>query len=237
MKKILAYLLAPVLAVALWSCDKSTEGVTFITYYPTLEVLGEPTVVVNLGESYADEGCYAELNGEDVSSEVIATSNVDYNKVGAYSISYVIYNDDGFSTTASRTVYVVDPDNIATLYWGESMAGTRHYYDALIYITDNGDGTYHLDDLMGGFQFAGLNPGFEPTYDFHAEVDFALNADNTVTLTSEVGSWYFGNLPPEEDPVILGLTSGSYDPATRTFTLNVDYGGTPMTVILRAISK
>lgn len=233
MKKILAYLLVPVLAVALWSCDKSTEGLTRITYYPTLEILGEQSVIVNVGETYTDEGCYAELNGEDVSSEVQTSSNVDYNKVGVYSISYIIYNADGFSTTASRIVYVVDPDNIATLYWGESMAGTRHYYDALIYITDNGDGTYHLDDLMGGFQFAGLNPGFEPTYDFHAEVDFALNADNTVTLTSEVGSWYFG----DSGDVVLGLTSGSYDPATRTFTLNVDYGGTPMTVILRAISK
>ena len=89
----------------------------------------------------------------------------------------------------------------------------------------------HLDDLMGGFQFNGLNPGFEPTYDFHAEVDIRVNDDNSVELASEVGSWYFSG------SVALGLTSGSYDPATRTFTLNVDYGGTPMTVILSAISK
>ena len=119
MKKILAYLLMPVLAVALWSCDKSTEGLTRITYYPTLEVLGASTVIVNVGETYTDEGCYAELNGEDVSSEVMATSNVNYSTPGVYSISYIIYNADGFSTTASRTVYVVDPDNIATLYLGE----------------------------------------------------------------------------------------------------------------------
>ena len=233
MKKILAYLLMPVLAVAVWSSDKSTEGLTRITYYPTLEVLGESTVIVNVGENYADEGCYAELNGEDVSSEVIVTSNVNYSKPGVYSISYIIYNADGFSSTASRTVYVVDPDNIATLYLGESMTSTRHYYDALIYITDNGDGTYHLDDLMGGFQFNGLNPGFEPTYDFHAEVDFKINADNSISLTSEVGSWYFGDTGDVE----LGLTSGVYDAATRTFTLDVDYGGTPMTVILRAMTK
>ena len=113
------------------------------------------------------------------------------------------------------------------------MAGTKHYYDALIYITDNGDGTYHLDDLMGGFQFNGLNPGFEPTYDFHAEVDFQINADNSISLTSEVGSWYFG----DTGDVVLGLNGGSYDPATKTFTLDVDYGGTQMTVILRAITK
>ncbi|MCF2737862.1 DUF5011 domain-containing protein [Bacteroides caecigallinarum] len=233
MKKRLSYLVLFVLSVVLWSCEKTTEGLTRITYYPTLEILGESTVILNVGETYTDEGCYAELQGEDVSSEVIATSNVDNSKPGVYSISYIIYNADGFSTTASRTVYVVDPDNIATLYLGESMAGTRHYYDALIYITDNGDGTYHLDDLMGGFQFNGLNPGFEPTYDFHAEVDFKINADNSISLTSEVGSWYFG----DTGDVVLGLNSGSYDSATKTFTLDVDYGGTQMTVILRAITK
>lgn len=233
MKEKLSYLLVFVLTVALFGCDKSTEGLTRITYYPTLEVLGESTVILNVGETYTDEGCYAELNGEDVSSEVISTSNVDNTTPGAYSISYVIYNADGFSTTASRTVYVVDSENIATLYLGESMAGTIHYYDALIYITDNGDGTYHLDDLMGGFQFNGLNPGFEPTYDFHAEVDFKINDDNSISLTSEIGSWYFGDTGDVE----LSLTSGSYDAATKTFTLNVDYGGTEMTVILRAITK
>ena len=233
MKRIVAYLLVPALVVALWSCDKSTEGLTRVTYYPTLEVLGQSTVVVNVGETYADEGCYAELNGEDVSSEVKAASNVDYSRPGAYSISYIIYNADGFSTTASRTVYVVDDSSIATLYLGESMAGSRHYNGALIFITDNGDGTYHLDDLMGGLQFYGMNPGFEPSYDFHAEVDFRLNADNSVSLTSGIGSWYFG----DSGDIVLDLTGGSYDPATRTFTLNVDYGGTPLTVILRAITK
>lgn len=233
MKKILAYLLVPVLAVALWSCDKSTEGLTRITYYPTLEVLGEQTVVLNVGETYTDEGCYAELNGEDVSSEVIVSSNVDNTTPGIYSISYTVYNADGFSTTASRTVYVVNPNSIATIYIGESMVGSNHYTGAEIYITDNGDGTYHLDDIMGGFMFAGLNPGFEPAYDFHAEVDFALNADNSVTLTSEIGSWYFG----DTGDVVLGLNSGAYDPATRTFTLNLSYNGSPMTVILVALTK
>ena len=233
MKKILVYLLTFVLVMTLWSCDKSTEGLTRITYYPTLEILGDPVVTVNVVETYTDEGCYAELNGEDVSSEVIASSNVDYSTPGAYSISYIVYNADGFSVTASRTVYVVDPNNIATLYLGESMAGTKHYYDALIYITDNGDGTYHLDDLMGGFQFNGLNPGFEPTYDFHAEVDFQVNDDNSVSLVGEIGSWYFG----DTGDVVLGLTNGTYNPSTRTFTLDVDYGGTPMTVILRAMTK
>lgn len=233
MKKKLAYMMVFALALLVSSCDdESTAGMTRITYYPTVELLGSPAVVLNIGETYADEGCYAELNGEDVSSEVVVASGVNNSKVGIYSIRYSAYNEDGFSASASRTVYVVDPSSVATLYFGESQTATRHYYNAPIYITDNGDGTYQVDDLIGGFQFNGLNPGFEPAYDFHAEADIRIEADNTVTQVGETGSWYFG-----DSGTVVKLASGTFDPATRTFVLNVDYGGTPLTVTLRAITK
>lgn len=233
MKSKLLYLMVFSFAMWLSGCDdESTAGMTRITYYPTIELLGNTSVVLNLGESYADEGCYAELNGEDVSADVVVTSGVNANKVGIYSIVYASYNEDGFSATTSRTVYVVDPSSVATLYFGESQTATRHYYDAPIYITDNGDGTYLVDDLIGGFQFNGLNPGFEPTYDFHAEAVIRIADDNTVSQVGETGSWYFGDLG-----TVVKLTNGTFDPATRTFVLNVDYGGTPMVVTLRAITK
>ncbi|WP_418696336.1 DUF5011 domain-containing protein [Bacteroides sp.] len=234
MKSKLLYLMMFALAAfSLTGCDdESTAGMTRITYYPTIEVLGSPSVVLNLGESYADEGCYAELNGEDVSGEVVVRSGVNSNKVGIYSISYMAYNEDGFSASASRTVYVVDPTSVATLYFGESQTSTRHYYDAPIYITDNGDGTYLVDDLIGGFQFNGVNAGLEPSYDFHAEAVISIAADNTVSQIGETGSWYFG-----DRGTVVKLETGTFDPATRTFVLNIDYGGTPLTVTLRAITK
>lgn len=233
MKNKLLYLMVFSLSLLVSSCDdESTAGVTRITYYPTIEILGSQSVILNLGESYEDEGCYAELNGEDVSDQVVVRSGVNTDEVGIYSISYVAYNEDGFSASASRTVYVVDPSSVATLYLGESQTATRHYYDAPIYITDNGDGTYLVDDIMGGFQFNGLNPGFEPAYDFHAEAVIRIAADNTVSQVGETGSWYFGDLGN-----VVKLTDGTFDPATRVFVLNVDYAGTPMTVTLRAITK
>lgn len=111
MKKLLVYLLAFVAVISLWSCDDSTEGPTWITYYPTIEILGDTEVTVNVGETYVDEGCHAEINGEDVSDQVIVTSDVDYSTPGIYSISYTVYNEDGISTTVSRTVHVVDPNS------------------------------------------------------------------------------------------------------------------------------
>ena len=132
----------------------------------------------------------------------------------------------------SRKIYVVDPTSIATLYLGESQTATRHFYDAPIYITDNGDGTYQVDDLIGGLQFHGINPGFEPTYDFHAEADIRIAADNTVTQVGKTGSWYFG-----DRGTVVKLVDGTYNPTTKIFVLNVDYGGSPLTVTLRAITK
>lgn len=234
MKSKLLYLMVFFFALSVSSCDdESTAGMTRITYYPTIELLGGSSDVVYLGESYVEKGCYVELNGKDVTDQVIIKSGVDPSKIGVYSVSYAAYNEDGFSATAVRTVYVVNSSSVANLYLGESQTtATRHYYDAPIYITDNGDGTYLVDDILGGFQFHGLNPGFEPTYDFHAEAVIKINDDNTVSQIGDTGSWYFG-----DRGTVVKLESGTFDPATRTFELSVDYGGTPMTVTLRAITK
>ena len=226
-KNILFTMFLALVALAVTSCDKESEGLSRITYYPTIEILGNSEAVINLGETYEDEGCYAEINGQDVSDQVIISSNINNNRVGIYSVNYAAYNEDGFSATSSRTVYVVDPNSIATLYFGDS----RGYYGAPIYVTDNGDGTYHIDDLLGGWYFYGIYPGYEPTYDFHAEADVAIAEDNTVTQVGETGYWYFAS------QVAVSLESGTYDPDTKTFDLNVNYGENIINVTLSAISK
>lgn len=232
MKNKLLYLMVFALALLVSGCDDDTAGKTGITYYPTIEILGSKSVVINIGESYVEEGCYAELNGEDISDQIVTKSNVNSNKFGFYTISYLAFNEEGFSATTSRTIIVVDPTSIATLYYGESQTATRHYFDAPIYITDNGNGTYLLDDILGGLQFHGINPGFEPTYDFHAEANIKIAADNTVSQVGETGSWYFG-----DRGTVANIVDGTFDPATRIFKLNVNYGGGPLSVTLRPITK
>lgn len=227
--KILILLLSASAIVMAPSCKKTTEGLTDITYYPEMTLLGNNPAVILTGSTFNDPGIEAVMEGEDVTDQVTVSDGVDYDTPGAYSITYTVVNADGFASSISRTVYVVAENSVANFYFGESAAGARHYTGAPIYVTSNGDGTYHLDDLMGGFQFYGLNPGFEPPYDFHAEVDFSIeDASGAITLTSQVGSWYFG----DTGDVVLGLTSGTYDSATGIISLNVDYGGTPMSVTL-----
>jgi hypothetical protein len=216
MKKNIIYAMLLALGViTLASCDKDTEGLSRITTYAVLEMNGESFVKVNVGGSFNDPGCVATMGGEDVTDQIQVNSNVDTSKPGFYNVNYVVYNDDGFPASASRTVMVVDPNNFAGVYLGESEFGSRHYYNAPINITKRADGTFLIDDLAGGFYCYGRYPGYEPTYDFHLEAILQLNADNTIEVLAQ-GSWYWGD--PMED------VSGSYDPATGTIKLVMDFG-------------
>ena len=216
MKKNIIYAMLLALGViTLASCDKDTEGLSRITTYAVLEMNGESFMKVNVGGSFNDPGCVATMGGEDVTDQIQVSSNVDTSKPGFYNVNYVVYNDDGFPASASRTVMVVDPNNFAGVYLGESEFGSRHYYNAPINITKRADGTFLIDDLAGGFYCYGRYPGYEPTYDFHLEAILQLNADNTIEVLAQ-GSWYWGD--PMED------VSGSYDPATGTIKLVMDFG-------------
>ncbi|MCD8265964.1 MAG: DUF5011 domain-containing protein [Prevotellaceae bacterium] len=232
MRNKLLYLTLFAATAILCSCDKDTEGMTWITSYPTLEILGDEEVVLYVGDSFADDGCYAELEGEDVSDQIITTSDLDVSDVGTYSVSYIIYNSDGFSASASRTIYVVDPTSVATIYWAEveNSYNGAHYYDAPINITDNGNGTYQIDDVLGGYYFNGVYPGYEPSYDFHAEMNISVADDGTVTQVGTVGSWYWD----DED---LEIVSGYYDSSTGIITLSILFSDMDMSVTLRPITK
>ena len=106
------------------SCEKESEGLTRITYYPLLSVNGS-SAVIGIGESFVDEGCTATLNGKDVSSEVQSSNNIDNTKYGAYKVNYIVYNEDGFSASASRDVFVTNGTNFANLYLADSKYGSR----------------------------------------------------------------------------------------------------------------
>ena len=223
--KTMAFLLT---IISFVSChDITTDGVTRITYYPSITVLGDALVIVTQGTTYTDAGCKVDLNGEDVTDKVTVVSTVNSNEIGIYSVTYTSVNDDGFSVSASRQVFVVNPNSFASVYWGESQYGTRHYYGAPIMIKKRSDGTYLIDDLAGGFYFYGRYPGYEPSYDFHLEAILKLEADNTITLLS-VGSWYW-------DGTKMSLTSGSFDPDTQTIKMTLNFGGSPLYVTLTGV--
>ena len=212
---------------ALTSCgDKDSEGKSRFTYYAVLEMNGDAYMTTPVGSAFTDPGCVATMAGEDVSDKILTTGSVDTNKLGFYNLSYKVVNEDGFSASASRTVAVVDPNNFASAYYGESQYGSRHYYNAPIIVKDNGDGTCTINDLAGGFYCYGRYPGYDAYgYDFFLDSVIKLEADNTITLVDQnPDDWYWGEA--------IEITEGTYDPATGTITLVLLFSGTPMYVTL-----
>jgi hypothetical protein len=200
MKNKILFLALIVLGVAgLWSCDKdTTAGLTRITYYPVLTVLGDPVAIVDKGTSYVDAGVYAELNGEDVSDQVEVTSNVNANVSGIYSVSYKITNADGFFATASRTVIVSDPA-VTTDISGIYTVDANSYRKVLatnatvtfgsaynISLTRVASGIFFVSDLFGGWYAQRANYGAA-----YAMTGYIyLHADNSIELlSSHVNGW------------------------------------------------
>lgn len=227
MKKIFLFGLAISMAtLGLTSCNDDHDQLTDsrVTHFANLELLGDEVIEINVGETFVDPGYTATEGEEDITSKVKVIGTVDTSKGGFYNLTYTVSNKDNFAVQASRLVMVKNPNSLASAYYGESQYGSRHYYNSPITITDRGNGTYLIDDLVGGFYCYGRYPGYEPTYDFHCEAVIKLNADNTIELV-QVGSWYW-------DPDVPTIDSGSYDPATGTVTLNEIFGGSPLKVVL-----
>ena len=216
MKKSLYLIVCAAALFVLGSCQKlTTEGMTRTTYYPVLDLEGDNPYVVVLGGSYVEPGFTATLNGEDVSAGVTVSSDVDTSAPGIYSVTYSATNEDGFSASINRDVYVLNPGGIDNVYSSHARMGSRDYQNLPIVITKYAEDTYLIEDLCGGFYCYGRYPGYEPTYDFHAEALFQINADNTISLVG-AGPWYFKN------SFDYGNFTGTYDPETGVIDYDFD---------------
>ena len=73
------------------------------TVFPVITILGDNPATVELGSAYTDAGATSD-GGETVSS----SGSVDTNTVGTYTITYSASDAAGNTSTATRTVNVVD---------------------------------------------------------------------------------------------------------------------------------
>lgn len=215
MKKYLIFLLSSALLVLATGCEKTSKGHTQIINYPVITLLGDNPYVVQLGGGYKEPGFTATLEGEDYSSKVTINSNVNPDIPGIYAVSYSATSPEGFSWTLNRDVYVLNPGGVANVYISHCWMGSRDYKNIPIVISPISDGVYELEDMCGGFYFAGRYPGYEPTYDFHGEVQFSLNEDGTFNIL-KIGNWYFKN------SFDYGNITGGYNAETGIFDYDFD---------------
>ncbi|WP_418696340.1 BT_2262 family domain-containing protein [Bacteroides sp.] len=220
MKSKLLYMMMFALAVfTLTGCDDSTSGMTRITYYPELTLDGATTIYLDKGEAFVEPGYSAVMNGEDVTDDVKVTSTVDTSKSGIYTVSYSIVNADGFSSTSSRKVIVMDPSDPVEGFYDTDPNCYRDYNGQTPYgasyelmVISNNDGTYTVEDLLGGWYYYRANYG--PNYALSGVITVA--ADGTVKLVSSylIGWGDSANY----------MADGKFDAGTLSWCLNyTDY--------------
>lgn len=218
-KNIFFAMMLALVSFVLTSCgDKESEGLSRFTYYPVLEVQGENTMVVGKGTTFQDPGYSATLNDEDVTSQVVVSSNVNTFKSGVYTVTYSIVNSDGITANAKRKVIVLDLNNPVEgfylteptsyrLYKGNNVAYGNSFE---ILIIDNGNGTLSVDDLLGGWYCQ--RAGYGTNYAMGGTISLA--EDGTVGLVnSYIPGWSDG----------LEDFSGSFDAANKQFTVMAEY--------------
>jgi hypothetical protein len=227
MKKVIYSLLICLTLTSLYSCnDKDSYDDSKITYYATLELKGETSLMWSKGVAYVDPGYTAELRGEDVTSEVVVNGTVDINTPGVYPLTYVITNADGYSVTKNRTVYVADPtvSNITSGIWKVTSASYRTYKGATatfgsdygIVILQTSPGQFYISDFLAGWYDQKVGYGSS----YAAVGSFTLNTDNTITMnTSSVAGW---------GDELSSLTNGVYNPTTGNITYVAGYVGDAM---------
>ena len=212
--------------IGLTGCDEeTTDGFTSVTYYAALEMQGDETVYVNLGDNYEDAGCTAVMQGEDVTDQIIVESNVNTSVGGEYTINYNISNVDGFSSSASRTVYVFDttPSVISNGFYTVQDGTNRIYTDDdgvatktdfsgyMLLIYQVSPGVFSISDFIGGYYAQFKDYGS----DYAMTGTFQLNEDNTITpLSSLVPGW---------GDSLDYLKDSSVDPSTGEITYDLGY--------------
>ncbi|HQA74489.1 BT_2262 family domain-containing protein [Flavobacterium sp.] len=167
MKKIISILVITFLIV---SCSKEDTGnVSRVTNYPEFTLLGDDVIFVNKGNEFIDPGVIVTEGGVEIPYETTITgtyrggTTLDTNVVDVYQIVYSAINQDGFSGSIARTVYVIEngdlTTNISGLYTstvvrnGSSSAQYTNMEYILVWKKDNG--TYEMSDGIGGYYAIG----------------------------------------------------------------------------------
>lgn len=228
MKKILFYTLMLCLSsFALTSCNDDNDELTDakVTYYPTLEIQGDEITLVPIGTAYTELGCKGVLRGEDCTSGIVTSGNVDTNTPGLYYINYTYTNEQGYKKSTQRTVAVCDP-TITTDIAGDYTVqeGTYRSYNNKnadfkgfsVKITRLAPGLFYINDLMAGYYGQGVGYGAQAELTGYLQ----LMSDNSIKLISSyVSAW---------GDSANSFESAKYDAATGTISYDMTYNNGSM---------
>lgn len=74
---------------------------------PTIELIGDGTVILNIGEEYKEQGAKAQDEKDgDLTDRIEVSGDVNTNQEGTYSVKYTVKDNNGNTTVATREIMV-----------------------------------------------------------------------------------------------------------------------------------
>ena len=122
-------------------------GISRVTYYPVITLNGSSIMSVVKGTAFSDPGATAKVG--TASTPVTVSSTLNTGVVGLYIITYSATNPDGFSATATRTVFVIPTAEVAgvDLSGNYSSVGTS---PGTTTVTKVAAGVYYMGNVWNG---------------------------------------------------------------------------------------
>ena len=186
------------------------------TVFPVITILGDNPASVELGASYTDAGATSD-GGETVSS----SGSVDTNTVGTYTITYSATDAAGNTSTATRTVNVVDTTPPVITSSDTFVADENQTAIGTVTATDLQTVTFtvsgtELQITSGGVLTFVVAPDYETKNVYTATVTATDASSNSVTQDITVNVTDVGGI--DDDPGTGTGTSTSTGTGTGTGT-------------------
>lgn len=229
MKNIALKLSGLFFILLLWGCQKDTENVSRITYFPTFDFQGAPVVLHTLGAAYTDGAVTASEDGVDLPVTVAVAglgtgykgTTVPVTVADKYVITYTAINSDGFPGSKERSVYVAKNgdlvNNIEGLYtstvFRNGTSGAQYTNMKYVMITKTGANTYEISDALAGWYELGRNLGIGYRAPGMSITATDIAANNFTFGTAVVGG--FGGA--------VKATSLTVDAATKTLVYQCEW--------------
>ena len=184
------------------------------TVFPVITILGDNPASVELGSTYTDAGATSD-GGETVSS----SGSVDTNTVGTYTITYSATDAAGNTSTATRTVNVVDTTPPVITSSDTFVADENQTAIGTVTATDLQTVTFavsgtELQITSGGVLTFVVAPDYETKNVYTATVTATDASSNSVTQDITVNVTDVGGI--DDDPGTGTGTSTSTGTGTGT---------------------
>lgn len=176
--------------------EKTTTTTAKDVVAPTISLVGDAEVLINVGDKFNDPGCSATDNVDgDITSKITKSGEVDVKKTGTYVITYKVSDKAGNKSEVKRTVKVI-PVATTTKVNTTVKTTTKNNVPVTTTRKTNKKPTTPPTITLHGSKIVTINvgeryndPGYSATDSLGANITSKVNVSGNVN-TSNPGTYY-----------------------------------------------